>query len=517
MKDDLGQACAERRTDDATVTMGGIAIAPAAGFAGPLGISGQVLLIWVGAILALLFLGAMIARHPKVKGRLTAGQSRATVWLTGAIAAWERDGRVSAAEADRLRGDIADPRLRAVLPHLGVHLTIGVFLRFPIGSITRAGYVVSQMLLSTGRLLTRRIDHHAWREAMGIHSPLVLALTCLPGIGTFAYLTAKPIRSHHLLVRVALDAVLLRLPARVYERLGLRWVIARTPANATATVATAPDGRQLTGITLSSPPQRLAVLLGLLAVGLLAADLIMQTADAVLKPTIVFWDPLLRIFDMDSETSIGTWVAVVTMLLCATILAVIAIAKSQAGDRFTRHWAVLAVIAFGLSLDDEAKFHDSGGNTGDWARDTFGLGGFLYNGWVIVAAISALIVGISYRRFLFALPSQTRWRLMAAAVLFGAGEAGLDMVSGWLTDQGNRGLIYATVSSVEEFIGLTGMLVALLTLLAYARDHVGEIRFNVQRATLVAPIVKGAGLDEAVREEALPVGAMFPRESATAA
>ncbi len=142
-------------------------------------------------------------------------------------------------EASTLRTQIEAPQFQAVLPHFGVFLMIGVALRFPLGSIARVSYLLANQAMATARLLTGRIDRARWRQTMSVHSPLVLLFAAIPDIGTFSYLASGPVRSNRLLVRVALDAVLVKLPWHVYERIGLRRVIAR-PA---ATGKVAPDGR----------------------------------------------------------------------------------------------------------------------------------------------------------------------------------------------------------------------------------------------------------------------------------
>jgi hypothetical protein len=162
-----------------------------------------------------------------MRGKMHAGEAHATVWMNQAIDDWEREGRVSAGEAASLRASLSSPDIQAVLPHLGVHLIIGMALRFPIGSITRASYTLGNLLLSTGRLAIRRIDRRRWRRDFGIHSPLVIFFAAMPGVGTFAYLASWPILSHRGLIRVAADAVGDRLPAFMYRKRFLKRIVAR--------------------------------------------------------------------------------------------------------------------------------------------------------------------------------------------------------------------------------------------------------------------------------------------------
>lgn len=87
---------------------------------------------------------------------------------------------------------------------------------------------------ATVKLAARKIDRNTWKQAWDIHHPAVLLFSAIPRFGAFAYLAAKPVRSNRLLMRVALDAVMHKVPRKLYERTGLRRIIVR-PAGAVVT------------------------------------------------------------------------------------------------------------------------------------------------------------------------------------------------------------------------------------------------------------------------------------------
>ena len=165
---------------------------------------------------------------PRAQRLMNGSQDKAMAWLDTGVTTWEREGRLSQREALRLRAEMETPQFQAVVPHLGAHVVISMFLRFPLGSIARASWSLWGLLSATGRLALRRIDRHAWRQAASIHSPLVIALAAIPGFGTFAYVASKPIRSNRLLVRVMLDAAMAKVPWNLYQRSGMRRIVART-------------------------------------------------------------------------------------------------------------------------------------------------------------------------------------------------------------------------------------------------------------------------------------------------
>jgi len=154
-------------------------------------------------------------------------EHHAIEWVEEAIDRWELEGRITADEATSLKAAAKSDSVQAVMPHFGVHLVIGMALRFPVGSITRASYTLLQLLISSARFLLRRTDLKTWRRSAGIHSPLVIVAAAIPGVGTFAYLLSWPMLSRFSLVRVAADAVGEHLPFHIYRRLGVKRIIAR--------------------------------------------------------------------------------------------------------------------------------------------------------------------------------------------------------------------------------------------------------------------------------------------------
>ena len=162
------------------------------------------------------------------------------------------------------------------------------------------------------------------------------------------------------------------------------------------------------------------------------------------------------------------------MLSTAALLtALIAATLWKAGEPYGRHWAALAVLFTGFSIDEGAQIHDSTG--GAPLRDALGTSGLLYYAWVIPALISALVVGLVFARFLFALPPPTRNYLILSAAIFMAGAIGAEMVSGWYEEQHpGPTLDYATLSSFEEFLEMYGVILLIAGLLDYAASKIGH-------------------------------------------
>ena len=187
------------------------------------------------------------------QARLAGGHEKGLAWIERAIASWEAEARITAEEAAALRRQVAAPTFQAMLPYLGAHIVVSIPLRFPFGSIARPLMVLGALATAAGRRLTGKIDRDAWKLAWSIHSPLVVALAAVPGFGSFAYLGAKPVRANRLLLRALADAAGRKVPWRLYERIGLRRLVARPAGSATASLAAAPAAVEPVGLLRPEP------------------------------------------------------------------------------------------------------------------------------------------------------------------------------------------------------------------------------------------------------------------------
>jgi undecaprenyl-diphosphatase len=171
------------------------------------------------------------ARFERVTAR---GRDKADRGMRHAIDLWASEGRLSPAETAALHAQVESDEIRAVMPHLGAHGVISLFLRFPFGSIARPAWTLGALLVDTGRLALGRIGFAQWKASWTMHSPLVVVLSAIPGFGAFAYLAAKPVRRNRLLVRAVADALGRKVPGRLYERSGLQRIVARPVAKPSA-------------------------------------------------------------------------------------------------------------------------------------------------------------------------------------------------------------------------------------------------------------------------------------------
>jgi hypothetical protein len=174
---------------------------------------------------------------------------------------------------------------------------------------------------------------------------------------------------------------------------------------------------------------------------------------------------------LSHEDNLPTWLSACLLFSCAVLLALIARDERLRGSRWVRHWWVLSLIFLYISLDETAGLHE---NANHWFR----LPGIFYFGWVIPAAILVAIVGLSYLRFLAALPERTRWQFIRAGAVYVGGALGVELVLAWWTDlAGDKNFVYALIDLVEESMEMIGASLFLLSLLEFLSGPEREVRF----------------------------------------
>jgi hypothetical protein len=203
----------------------------------------------------------------------------------------------------------------------------------------------------------------------------------------------------------------------------------------------------------------------------------------------------LLIFDSGQEQSIPNWYSSFQLLLASILLATIAVAKKERGDRYTHYWSVLSIILLLMSIDEIADTHLLiGGAFGSLLRPLLTFMGFdpssLYYFWVVPLGLLVLIGLLAYLRFLASLPKNTALLLVTAGIIYVIGALGMEALSGqqilpygredWQNVTGIPKIIEGIMSSIEEFLEMLGILVLIYALLSYIRSYVKEATVQVR-------------------------------------
>ena len=201
-------------------------------------------------------------------------------------------------------------------------------------------------------------------------------------------------------------------------------------------------------------------------------------------------ETLMRVANLDAEGGLQSWYQSSTLLFCAVLMFLIALARKRDGATYVRHWAFLGAVFVCLSVDEAAKLHEL---TIEPLQDKLDAGGILYYTWIVPAALVLLALGLSYLGFLRHLRPRTRTLILIAAALYIGGALVFEAVNGLYVDRhGNDTLVWGLLTNVEEVLEMTGILVLLSALMrelvtpaAVKTD--GAVHPGAVRSAAVAP------------------------------
>lgn len=222
-------------------------------------------------------------------------------------------------------------------------------------------------------------------------------------------------------------------------------------------------------VRLSLVPRTIALILTVIALGLSGAGLTVQALRYY--GGFDYQLGLFGLFNLESDTSIPTWYATITLLVCSTLIGSIGIMKAERKDRFALHWIVLAVLFLLLSVDEVARIHETIGMTVR-LKLTGPLSGGLRHAWVLPGMLFITVVGLLYLRFLSHLPRYIRFLFLLAGLIFVGGALGVEMINAYQRDQpGTTGFGYHAGSVVEETMEMLGIVVFLYALTRYLLEE----------------------------------------------
>lgn len=207
------------------------------------------------------------------------------------------------------------------------------------------------------------------------------------------------------------------------------------------------------------------VLLTVAAVGIYGGSLLLQLVGAIYDHDHVFG--LLPLLHVDREGNLAAWLSSFTMLCSALVAWSIAETRAEAGEDTALSWRLVALALFLMSVDEASQLHEWMGSLvqpmlPDW--------GFLYFGWVAIGLLVIAAVMPLFIRFIRTLPRSTRLHFVAAAGLFLVGAVGVEMATAvYMSETEDKlSLTYITLSHIEESLEITGLIVLLKGLMAFA-------------------------------------------------
>jgi hypothetical protein len=187
---------------------------------------------------------------------------------------------------------------------------------------------------------------------------------------------------------------------------------------------------------------------------------------------------LVRLFNINRESSIPTWYASTLLFMAAVLLALVAWQKQAQQAPYVRHWRGLALIFLYISIDEAAAIHE---RFTEPMQSLFETSGPFYFAWVLVGIPLVLLFAAFYLRFWWNLPPRIRTLFFVAGAVYVGGALGVEMIgsSVWYYS-GGTSLIYSSIGTVEEFMEMMGIVVLIYTVFTYVTNGNDTFRLSVE-------------------------------------
>ncbi|OGX83789.1 hypothetical protein [Hymenobacter glacialis] len=200
----------------------------------------------------------------------------------------------------------------------------------------------------------------------------------------------------------------------------------------------------------------------------LLACIVFLVAASVVADIITAQHPsksLSKLFGLDEEGSIPTYFASLILLLSAGLLLLIGREKRRRQDAYSRYWYNLALFFLLLSIDEMVSIHEY---FTYYLHTHLGGHGASQTSWAIVGMVVVAGVGLLYLRFLLALSSPTRVRMLVAGAVYVLGALGFEYLGGRIINaSSDQSLLYQLCYTVEESLEMLGVYLFIRMLLLY--------------------------------------------------
>lgn len=222
-----------------------------------------------------------------------------------------------------------------------------------------------------------------------------------------------------------------------------------------------------------------------MSIGLLAITLILVGVSFGLQilrfkfgVDITRVQPLL---DVSLEQNLPTFFSFVLMITISLILAVIAGLNVKRQMAYTSKWVVLALGFAYMAYDEGFHVHE---DLVAVIRPLLWEGrlGIFYYAWVIPGIILVVLLFFFFLRFLLFLSLRSRILFLLAASIYLTGCIGMELVGGYYDElYGQNSLKYNSISTVEEFLEMTGLVLFIYALLDYIKIQYDSISLQIKR------------------------------------
>ncbi|MEK6206483.1 MAG: hypothetical protein AABM32_02470 [Chloroflexota bacterium] len=221
-----------------------------------------------------------------------------------------------------------------------------------------------------------------------------------------------------------------------------------------------------------------------MAIGLAAAAVLLTGLNLIAvildysTPRVFFATEFVNLFSTRREMNIPTWYSSFALLLCSLLLAIIAFGERKQAGRRLLQWSFLSLIFLYIAVDEGAAIHERLSQAASHVISLRGTGLFNY-AWVVPAGLLVVLLGLAYLRFLLGLPTRTRNLFVLAGVTYIGGALGSEMVSGLRSEVFGADIGYEMISTVEELLEMSGVVIFVYALLDYMRIRALAVHLRV--------------------------------------
>lgn len=182
-------------------------------------------------------------------------------------------------------------------------------------------------------------------------------------------------------------------------------------------------------------------------------------------------------FNFGAESNIPTWFSSSLLILCSSLLWIIASAMKQSNSHNTLQWRGLSLIFLYLSIDESCTIHETIGTVFLKIAGNSPISKF---GWTFPAIVVLLILALIYMKFLVTLPATTRKLFIAAGAIYIGSAVILEAIGGlWSTAHSTANIIYTVEVTMEETGEMLGLALFIYALMSYITEHMPDVSVNL--------------------------------------
>jgi len=214
------------------------------------------------------------------------------------------------------------------------------------------------------------------------------------------------------------------------------------------------------------------------AAALVALDLLAVTFTQVTGHDHV--RGLLPIIRLDKEANLGTLFQV-GMMLCSAILFFGAGWRASAERRAARIWWFLGWVFVFLALDEQSWIHE---RLMGPMREVLPPYGLLHFGWIVPYGLLVILLSFVVGPFILGLAREVRRWFIWSAATYLTGAFGIEALGGWRLqviggESARPELVYELLTTVEESLEMTGLILLIVALLELLRLSYPERRLQL--------------------------------------